>query len=91
MLDNTLFIYFADNGRDHHSGEDNFPIMLLGNLGGRLKQGRYYAPGNSNEKKDDTQVRLGDVWSTLLAAAGQPHDHFGMPPDRFVRRALFIP
>ncbi len=78
MLDNTLFIYLADNGRDHHSGEDNFPIMLLGNLGGRLKQGRYYAPGN-DPQDEKGQVRVGDVWSTLLAAASQPHKDFGIP------------
>ena len=80
MLDNTLFVYMAHNGRDHHSGESNFPIVLLGNLAGKLKQGRYFAPGNDpKDKKGETHVRVGDVWTTLLAAAGRSQDKIGVP------------
>ena len=80
MLDNTLFVYIAHNGRNHHSGEANFPIMLLGNLGGKLKQGRYYAPGNDpKDTKGESHVRVGDVWTTLLAAAGRSDDKIGIP------------
>ena len=80
MLDNTVFVYMAHNGRDHHSGEANFPIMLIGNLGGQLKQGRYYSPGNDpKDKKGETYVRVGDVWSTLLTAAGRSQDKVGVP------------
>lgn len=83
MLDNTVFVYLADNGRSHHSGETNFPMMLLGNLGGRLQQGIYYAPGNDPaDKTQKSHVRVGDVWSTLLAASGQNHKGFGIPKNK---------
>lgn len=80
MLDNTLFIYTSDNGETHHSSGVNYPILLLGDLGGRLARGRYYAPGN--EQTDRSQpgyTRLGDVWATLLAAVGESPKDFGMP------------
>ncbi|MFN3168768.1 MAG: DUF1552 domain-containing protein [Phycisphaeraceae bacterium] len=80
MLDNTLFVYLADNGGTHHSNELNWPVVLLGDLGGRLKSGRYFAPGNDNADKHATgHTRLGDLWATLLAAAGQPYKGFGVP------------
>jgi hypothetical protein len=80
MLDNTVIVYTSDNGETHHSGGVNYPVVILGDLGGRLAKGRYFAPGN--EQKDRSKpgyTRLGDVWATLLAAAGQPHKNFGIP------------
>lgn len=82
MLDNTLFVYLADNGGTHHSNEFNWPVVLVGNLGGRIKSGRYFATGNDNDDKNtQTHTRLGDLWTTLLAAAGQPHKGFGAPKN----------
>lgn len=81
MLDNTVFVYTSDNGETHHSGGVNFPVLLLGNLGGKLASGRYFCPGNG-EVKDRSKsgyTRLGDVWATLLAAVGQPFKDFGAP------------
>ena len=80
MLDNTVMIYTSDNGETHHSSGVNYPMVILGDLGGRLKSGRYFAPGNQRDNKDEKGfTRLGDVWSTLLAAAGQPFEAFGIP------------
>ncbi len=81
MLDNTVIVYTSDNGETHHSSGVNYPIMLLGDLAGRLKRGRYFAPGNPEkiDRAKDKYTRLGDVWATLLAAAGQPHESFGIP------------
>jgi len=81
MLDNTVMVYLSDNGESHHSSGANFGVMMLGDLGGRLARRRYYAPGN-DEKVDRSKpgyTRLGDVWATLLAAAGQPYTEFGIP------------
>ena len=80
MLDNTVFVYTSDNGETHHSSGVNFPIVLLGDLGGRLARRRYFAPGN--EQTDRSQpgyTRLGDVWATFLAAADLPYREFGLP------------
>ena len=80
MLDNTAIIYTSDNGETHHSSGVNYPIMLLGDLGGRLKRRRYFAPGNGKvERSKPGYTRLGDVWATLLEAAGQQSNDFGIP------------
>ena len=74
-------VYTSDNGETHHSGGVNYPVLLLGDLAGRLRRRRYFAPGN-DEKVDRAKseyTRLGDLWATLLAAAGQPHEEFGIP------------
>ncbi len=70
MLDNTVIIYTSDNGETHHSSGVNFPLLILVDLGGRLKRGRYFAPGNQRDNKDEEGfTRLGDVWAT--AARGR--------------------
>jgi hypothetical protein len=80
MLDNTVFVYTSDNGETHHSSGVNYPIMILGDLGGRLARRRYYAPGDEQvDRSKPGYTRLGDVWATLLAAAGQPYKEFGIP------------
>ena len=80
MLDNTVFVYTSDNGETHHSSGVNYPILLLGDLGGRLARNRYFAPGDEvADRGQPSYTRLGDVWATLLAAAGQPHPGFGIP------------
>lgn len=94
MLDNTVFVYTSDNGETHHSGGVNYPVLLLGNLGGRLKRNRYFAPGNAAkiDRAKSDYTRLGDLWATLLAAAGQPFESFGIPlnglPHRPIRSLL---
>ena len=51
---------------------------------------RYFAPGNG-EKVDRTKsdyTRLGDVWATLLAAAGNPFEKFGIPLNGQTHRPI---
>ncbi len=83
MLDNTIIVYTSDNGETHHSSGVNYPILLLGDASGRLAKGRYFAPPVVDEKQADRSepgyTRLGDVWATLLAVAGQPCKDFGVP------------
>jgi len=63
--------------------------VILGNLGGRLATGRYFAPGNDpDDKSEEGFTRLGDVWSTLLAAAGQPFEDFGIPRNGVQHRPI---
>ena len=90
MLDNTAFVYTSDNGETHHSSGVNYPILILGDLGGRLARGRYFSPGNP-EKLDRGKpgyTRLGDVWATLLAAAGRPYKGFGLPVNGVAHRPI---
>ena len=89
MLDNTVIVYTSTNGETHHSSGVNWPMVILGTLGGRLRSGRYYAPGNGNpEQNADNLVRLGDVWATLLEASGQPYRDFGQPRNGVAHRPI---
>lgn len=76
MLDNTTILFLSDSGDGHHPQLRNWPMVLLGNLGGRLKTaGRYLefpGYGHSNHRT------IGSMYSTLLHAAGKPRAKFGL-------------
>jgi hypothetical protein len=74
MLDNTLIIYFSDAAQRHHANYENFPMLLLGNLGGRLKSGRYLHYPSYGQSGNRT---IGSFYLTLLHAIGHPRDGFG--------------
>ncbi|MCE9534513.1 MAG: hypothetical protein K8T89_25835, partial [Planctomycetes bacterium] len=76
MLDNTCIVYMSDSAEQHHSRCAEWPMVILGNLGGKLKTaGRYieypaYArPGNKT---------IANLYCTFLHAAGKPRDTFGV-------------
>ena len=76
MLDNTAILFLSDSGEDHHPRLRNWPMVLLGNLGGRLKtSGRYLEfPGYGLPN----HRTIGSLYNTLLHAAGKPRDKFGL-------------
>ncbi len=75
MLDNTTIIYFSDVGDKHHSSNKEWPYIVVGNVGGKLKTGRYLQyPGKGNAGHHT----IANWWMTLLHATGQPQDDFGM-------------
>ena len=78
MLDNTVIVYVSDNSDKHHSTANEWPMVVLGNLGGRLKSnGRYLAyPGYGKANHHHT---IGNWFTTLCHVAGTPVDHFGTP------------
>jgi hypothetical protein len=76
MLDNTVIVYLSDAAESHHSRCWQWPVVVLGNVGGRLKTGGryldypYYAkPGHRT---------MANFYTTLLAAAGEEREHFGL-------------
>jgi hypothetical protein len=76
MLDNTVVIYMSDQAEGHHPQCFEWPFILIGDLGGRLKtRGRYLRypwyqnPGHRT---------IANLYSTLLHAAGAPRDRFGL-------------
>lgn len=76
MLDNTLIVYLSDSGEGHHPSLYEWPIVLIGNLGGRLKTaGKYLQFPDYGTKKHRTTASL---FCTLLHAAGKPRDKFGV-------------
>ncbi len=74
MLDNTLIVFFSDAGQQHHANYQNFPMLLLGNLRGRFKTGRYLHYPSYGQTGNRT---IGSLYTTLLHAAGHPRDGFG--------------
>jgi hypothetical protein len=77
MLDNTAIVYLSDAGDGHHAANWEYPMVILGDLGGRLKTGgrylefpHYGRPGHRT---------IASLYCTLLHAAGTPRDKFGVP------------
>lgn len=76
MLDNTLIVYLSDSGEGHHPNLLEWPVVLIGNLGGRLKTaGRYLQLPSYGTAQHRT---LANLYTTLLHAAGKPRDSFGV-------------
>ncbi len=81
MLDNTLIVYLSDSGESHHPSLREWPVVLLGNLGGKLKtNGRYLEFPCYESKNHRTMASL---YCTLLHAAGKPRDKFGIPDPAY--------
>ena len=76
MLDRTLIVYLSDSGEAHHPNLRQWPVVLLGGMGGKLKPGgRYVQLPHYGAKKHRT---LSNLYLTLLQAAGNPRDKFGV-------------
>jgi hypothetical protein len=97
MLDNTLIVYTSDSGEVQHSTGIHWPFVLIGNLGGRFRTGRYIQyptwgtslnPGSGQWGKGLFQQRPEDgrtinaLWATMLHAMGKPVDHFNLGGGR---------
>lgn len=75
MLDNTLIVYLSDGAEAHHSRCWEWPMVVIGDLGGRLKAGRYVDyPGYGQTGHRTTA----NMYVTLLQLAGSSRDSFGM-------------
>ncbi len=75
MLDRTTIIYLSDSANAHHATCWEWPTLILGDLGGRLKtRGRYLEYPRYGRTGHRT---MGCLYTTLLHAAGAPRDSFG--------------
>ena len=75
LLDNTLIIYMSDSAEEHHGQGKQWPMVLVGNLGGRLKTaGRFLQfPGYQSAG----HRTLGNFYLSLLHAVGDKRGKFG--------------
>ena len=80
MLDNTTIIYFSDVGDKHHASNREWPYIVLGDMGGRLKSAGEYI--QYPHKGHDGHHTIASWWLTLLEAAGKPQDGFGMMDNK---------
>ena len=76
MLDNTVIVYLSDSGDGHHPQLWEWPVILVGDLGGKLKtRGRFLQFPAYGMKSHRTMANL---YCTLLHALGKPRDKFGV-------------
>ena len=90
MLDNTLIVFTSDSANRQHTSGENWPFVLAGNVGGRLKTGRYVAwpmreRGKVGEWKysgsgADSNPKINALYCTLLHAVGAPRKNFNLAP-----------
>jgi hypothetical protein len=80
MLDNTLIVYLSDSAEGHHPLCTEWPFLLIGDLGGRLKLGNRYLrypwygkPGHRT---------MASLYTSLLNAVGDPCESFGIPDSK---------
>ncbi len=94
MLDNTLIVYTSDSGEVQHSHGNHWPFILIGNLGGRIRSGRYiqfptwgsmtktpnssYGEPVAHHERPHDGRTINALWATLLHAAGSPVDGFNL-------------
>ena len=75
MLDNTVIVYLSDGAEGHHSRCWEWPMVVIGNMGGRLRTGRYVDyPGHGQRGHRTTA----NMYVTLLNLAGSQQESFGM-------------
>jgi hypothetical protein len=92
MLDNTVVVFMSDSAERQHTKGDQWPIVLLGDLGGQMKTSQlvtYPLEARTVENKygetrqagtgDPANPTLNRLWCTLLHAAGAPRDNFNIP------------
>jgi hypothetical protein len=75
MLDRTVIVYLSDGAETHHSRCYEWPFVVIGNAGGRLKtDGRYLQIPNYGRPGHQT---INTLFNSLLHAADIPRDDFG--------------
>jgi hypothetical protein len=80
MLDNTLIIWMSDSGEAHHGFCNEWPMVLVGNLGGRLKTaGRFlqYPAYQQHADQIPGHRTIANFYLALLHAVGDKREQFG--------------
>lgn len=86
MFDNTMIMYFPENGETHHGvGKESPFVIMAGNNCSLDMAGRYIRLpylGNAGHKT------LGNWYTTLLNAHGNPMEHYGDLDPEMARKKL---
>ncbi|MEL6543617.1 MAG: hypothetical protein AAFQ82_03265 [Myxococcota bacterium] len=79
MADNTTFIHINDNGEEHHSKYDRWPVVMMGDFGGRLRAGGrrvlYPDPTRFSDHRS-----LNQFWATVAYGMGIENPQFALDP-----------
>lgn len=75
-MDNTLVVYLSDSGEGHHPRLEEWPVVLVGDLGGKFqKPGRFVQlPGY---RKSDGHRTMASLYLSILDVVGRPRKSFG--------------
>ncbi len=77
MFDNTMILYFPDNGETHHSNGVEWPFIMLSGSNAKLNiRGQYI---RLPKHGDEGHKTLGNWYTTILNAYGNDIPHFGDP------------
>ena len=80
MLDNTLIVYMSDAPDTHHSTGFEWPLVIVGNLKGKMKLGGKYVNYPGYGKAGHRTV--GSLYTSFLNSVGQNQQTFGrIDPD----------
>ena len=74
-LDNTLIVWMSDSGEAHHGFCNEWPLVLLGNLGGRLKTAGRFLQYPYYQKTGHRTIA--NFYLALLHAVGDRRKSFG--------------
>ena len=85
MLDNTLIVYFSDAGEKHHASLEQWPFVLVGGLGGKLKINGRYLQYPAYQK--DGHHTIANLYMTIAKAAGLEMETFGQVDMNFDKAA----
>jgi hypothetical protein len=86
MIDNTMIMYFPENGETHHGVGSEAPFLVLSGANCRLNMaGRYIRLPYLGSEGHKT---LGNWYTTLLNAHGNPLEHYGDLDLEMARKKL---
>ena len=75
MFDNTVIFYHPDGGETHHSHGWEYPFVIMSGKNAKMDiAGRYIRLPYHGKEGHKT---LGNLWTTVLNAYGNPVKHFG--------------
>ncbi|MEM7394872.1 MAG: hypothetical protein AAF492_21280, partial [Verrucomicrobiota bacterium] len=78
MMDHTLIVYTSNNAETHHSRGNEWPFVLIGNFGGRIRTGRL--------TQYDGSRPINTLYATLMQAiTGKPMHRFNMNESMAVK------
>lgn len=75
MMDHTLIVYTSDAAHGRHSDGSEWPFVLVGNLGGRIRGGRFIEYPGYGQLGNRT---INALYAALLHAVGAPRDRFNL-------------
>lgn len=87
MLDNTVLVFTSDSANRQHTAGDNWPFVLIGNLGGRLKTNQFVGYPMREIQGDawdhygsapPANSTINALYCTLLHAMDRPRETFNL-------------